>query len=112
MPWPTLSRRPLTENVTINENEFKHQTEDPVSRGYRRRRYTRDTRKFSLSYDLMSEADYNLIKALFDAEGTVGSFSFLAKDGQTYQVVFAKPIQYVETIPGWYKLETIELEEI
>lgn len=110
MAWPTLTRRPRTEQHTKVPNVVKHETEGGTI--LRRRQFTRERRTFSLSYDLLSTADAALIQALYDTNNLHTAFTFVDKDSVSRTVVFESPISFIEQFPGWFQFDTFELKEV
>jgi ABC-type transport system involved in Fe-S cluster assembly fused permease/ATPase subunit len=108
--WSQISRRPLSETWEYVENVVKHSNEDGSVT--RRKRYSKDRIRFAVSFDLLNSTDAAVIKALFAQYGLHSHFSFTDKSSTARNVVFEKPLSFVESVSGWYKFDTIVLVEI
>lgn len=110
MSWPTLTRRPRSEQHMQQENVVKHGTESGAI--LRRRKFTRERFDISLEYDLMPNSDATYIKTLFNTNNMHSSFTFVDKNSVSRTMLFNSPIKFVEPITGWTQFDTFELTEV
>jgi hypothetical protein len=110
MAFPTLSRRPISDSVSYEDNSISHSLEAGYS--FRRPRFTRSRRIFEVRYDAMPNVDKLALEAHFDAVGTHTSFTWTDLAGNSHNVYYTKPLSFEFFITGWYKVETIQLMEV
>jgi len=109
MAFPTLNRRPKTVKVMPEENLLSSDMEAGYQ--HRRKKFTRERKKFDISYDLLSTADRDLIIAHFDTVGLHTSFNWTDLEAIVHTVFYDKAPAYVNSVPGWFQFETLELME-
>lgn len=110
MAFPALSRRAIDSNTANEDNGIKH----PIEAGYefRRPRFTRSRRLFTVQYDLLPTADITLLTAHYATVGTHTSFTWTDLDGVPFSVYYDTPLNFKRTLAGWYKIEDIILKEV
>ena len=100
MAFPTLSRSPLHVNVKYRENKVSGTSED--SYVYRRPRVTRETRIFTVTYDLLPTADRDLLETHYESVGLHTAFSWTDNEENTYTVYYDKPLSFTKQFTGYY----------
>jgi hypothetical protein len=110
MAFPSLSRRPIEENVLPVENVIKHDTESDVS-VYRRKKRSRDKYSWTLNYDLLFTTDANALISHWQSVGQHTSFTWTDKTGTNRTVFFDAILTWVELYPGCFKFSQIKLME-
>lgn len=110
MAFPTLSKRPMSEKKMPIDNAIRHETED--NHVVRRPRGTRVRHQYELTYDLMNQADSSSLIAHFESVRTYLEFTFQERNGTIRNVMYEAPLQYTETVDGWYRFESFTLTEV
>ena len=109
MAFPTLSRRPKEVQIAYEANVIKSQFEAGYE--HKRKKFTKTRKKWSLNYDLLPEADRDLLLTHFDDVGEYTAFNWTDQDSVVQVVYYNKPFEFTRPIPDWYQFGTIELQE-
>lgn len=110
MAFPTLSRNPLSVKATYRDNKISGISEDNyVSR---RPRVTKEARQWEVTYDLLKTADRDLLVTHYESVGMHTSFSWTDNESVSHTVYYNKPLSFTRVVPGWFKVETLEMTEV
>lgn len=110
MAFPTLSKRPIDITRTGKDEAIRVSFEGGYE--HRRPRYTRDTYKYTVTYDLLPSADIALLKTHWEEVGCGTLFTWQDKEGVSHSVYYDEPLSWQFFVTGWYKLDPIKLHEV
>ena len=105
-----LSRNPLNESWVYDIDEITVGAEGMYD--YSRPMSTRKRKIFTVTYDLLLDADIDLIVAHFEANVTSESFEWINRAGTSYTVRYVEPIAASFAVEGYQALEPLKFKEI
>ena len=105
-----MDRNPLNESWKYDVPTITSSTDGMYD--YVRPMNTRKRKMFTVAYDILPDADIELIKEHFEDNGLSGSFNWIDRAGTTYTVRYMEPISVSFAFEGFQSIEPIQFKEI